>query len=160
MVKRNWRRVRATSVPHAMELLVQHAKEVKGLSVDQIAELIGLTNKYMIYKWVESGRMPTILIRPFEHACGATFLTDYLGLSAHKLLIDIPHGSKGQREIADLQRSFSYAISHLLEFYEEGAEPEKTLAALTDVLKGAAWHRENVTKCVGSPELELFEEAE
>jgi hypothetical protein len=142
-----------------MELCLEHAKE-RNLSVDRVADLMGLPSKWVIYKWLENGRMPATLIRPFEHACGVTCVTDYLGGSAHKLLIDIPTGKQArQMDAAELQKSFSYAITRLIEFYEGAADADVTLTALTSTLKGIAWHRENIQK-QATPELGLFEETQ
>lgn len=45
----------------------------------------------------------------------------------------------------------------LIRFYEGDAAVDETLAALTDTMRGLAWHRVNVEKTI-APELGLFEE--
>jgi hypothetical protein len=99
MPGRNWKRVAPTTLSNAIELCIEFAKEKHNRSVDRIAELIGLANKYTLYKWIESGKLPAISIRPFEHACGCDFVTRYLAHSAHKLLIDIPSAARPARKI-------------------------------------------------------------
>jgi hypothetical protein len=159
MGKKNWKHTRATSIRHGIELCLGYAREHQR-SVDRVADLMGLSNKWSLYKYMENGRMPANLIRPFEHACGATYLTDYIGTSARKLVIDIPSGRKvTEVDIATLQRSFAYAVQHLSEFYSGDKDAETTLASLDEVLRGTAWHRANVAKHE-TPELELFEEGE
>jgi hypothetical protein len=98
---RIWKKVSPTSLSHALELCLEHAREKHNRSVDQIADLIGLANKFTLYKWVESGRLPAIQVRPFEHACGCDFVTRYLAHSAGKLLVEIPIGRPATVE--DLQ---------------------------------------------------------
>ncbi len=143
-----------------MELCLEYAREKQNLSVDNVADLMGLPAKWTLYKWLESGRMPAILIRPFEHACGAEFMTQYLAGSAHKLVVDIPSGRKAKpAEVNELQGSFAEAVGLLIKFYEGGAQVDDTLAALEHVVGGLAWHRENVSK-VEAPELGLFEEGD
>jgi hypothetical protein len=157
VTQRNWKRLRPTSLRHAMELCLEHAREKHRRSVDRVADLMGLGNKWALYKWMESGRMPAILIRPFEHACGIDYCTQYLAYSAHKLLIDIPAGrAVTELEIADLQASLTDAARALMSYHAGKRDAEATLAALTHAMSGLAWHRANVAQ-TSEPELALFE---
>lgn len=151
-------RIQPKSLPQAMEMCLEHALTQHNRSVDQIADLMGLPNKWSIYKWVSNGRIPTILIRPFEHACDAHFITEYLAASARKLLIDMPRGLKpSEGEINDLQANFAQAFGLLIRCYDGDANVDETLAALNSVLRGIAWHDKNVRKQF-APELGLFPE--
>lgn len=142
-----------------MELCLEHACEKHRRSVDRVSDLIGLANKWALYKWLENGRMPTILLRPFEHACGIDYVTQYLAHSAHKLVIEIPPGRRATEiEIAELQSSVNEAIGALLKYYAGKTSDEDTLGALAQAMGDLAWHRENVAKHL-EPELALFEEA-
>lgn len=155
MSQRNWKRVRATSFRQAIELCKDHAREVRRIKVERIAELMGLPDHFALYKWIQTGRIPGILIRPFEHACGCTFITDFLGASAHKLVIDIPTGKRANDiDIAELQARLSEAMSSLIRFYQGGANAEETEATLTGVMADLAFHRENVHRAA-QPELQL-----
>ena len=156
MARRNWKRATATSLRHAMELCLEYAKGKKNLSVDNIADLMGLNNKWTLYKWMESGRMPSILIRPFEHACGCTYMTQYIASSAHKLLVDIPNGKPPKdTDLISLQTGFNEAVNLLAGFYQGKASADETLGALTSVMGQIAGHRVNVSKAL-APELQLF----
>lgn len=160
MVKRNWKRLRPTSISHGMELCLLHGKEARNQSVDRIADHMGLENKWMIYKWVESARIPAILIRPFEHACGADYVTRYLAHSAHKLLIDIPTGRAATAtEINALTIAMSETSSLLLKFHQGQVSAEETLDMITEVMESLAWHRGAVEKHA-QPELGLFDEGD
>lgn len=155
MAARNWKRLRANSISHAMELCLAHAKEKLNRSVDNIADLMGLTNKWAIYKWVENGRIPAILIRPFEHACGIDFLTRYLAHSDHKLLIDIPTGRKAfSQETNTLSLALNETVGQLMKFHEGKADAEETIAAITAAMEDLAWHRGSVEKAT-QPEFEF-----
>lgn len=157
MKHRNWKRVRPTSLRHALELCKDYAREVHNLSVERIAELMGLADHWAIYKWIQTGRMPAILIRPYEHACRCTFATDFLGASAHKLVIDIPKGRRADEiEIAELQGRLADAVGCLIRFYQGNADVEQTEATITGVMDDLAYHRENV-KRVAQPELAFDE---
>lgn len=154
--RRNWKRIRARSLREAMELCVEYAREVRNLSVEQIADLMGEASKWTLYKWIEAASIPARKIRPFEHACGCTFVTEFLGASAHKLVIDIPKGKAATGlEITELQGRLAEAVGSLIRFYQGGADAEQTESDLTGILADLAFHRENV-KRAAQPELGLF----
>lgn len=160
MPRRNWKRVSPTSLRHAMELCLEHGREKRNLSVDRVADLMGLANKWTLYKWLENGRMPANLVRPFEHACGATFMSQYIATSAHKLLVDIPTGKPAQDDdVLALQGACNEAINLLARFYRGDADADATAAALTGLMGEIAGHRERVNKSL-TPELSLFGEDE
>lgn len=155
MTKRNWKRVYPTSLRHALELCVEYAKEKKNLSVERIAELMGEESHYTLYKWLTTGRMPAIKIRPFEYCCGVDFVTQYLAHSNAKLLIAMPTGKHaGPKDIAELTLAMQEATTLLLQFYEGTATGEATIATLTMVMEDLAFARGNIAKTV-QPELEL-----
>ncbi|MEJ1341201.1 MAG: hypothetical protein RPU14_03885 [Candidatus Sedimenticola sp. (ex Thyasira tokunagai)] len=160
MTRRNWKRIQPNSLNHAQELCLLHARERLNKSVDQVADLMGLANRWSLYKWMQNNRMPAALIRPFEAACGINYVTRYLAHSDHKLLIDIPTGRKATgKDIHSLQAGFSSAVGVLLDFYEGNAEVDQALAELTGLLEELAWHRNNVA-LFSQPELELEEVAQ
>ncbi|WP_135456793.1 hypothetical protein [Vibrio echinoideorum] len=158
MARRSWKNVHPNSLRHAMELCLEHARQKKNLSVDRVADLMGQSNKWNLYKWMENGRMPASLIRPFEYACGIELITQYLAASSHKLLIAIPAGRTCEaKDINELQSSFTQSVSLLIKFYSNRENPEETLASLTQVMRDVAYHHENVHRSL-EPELILFEE--
>ncbi|UEX77030.1 hypothetical protein [Sediminicurvatus halobius] len=128
--------------------------------MDRVADLMGLPSKWALYKWMESGRLPAVLIRPFEHATGATFVTQYLAASAHKLVVDMPSGKPAaDEEVLELQSACNEAVNQLARYYRGQADAEETVSALTSVLGAIAGHRENVARSL-APELDLFGEGE
>lgn len=134
---------------------MEYAREKHNRSVDRIADLMGLSNRWTLYKWLESGRMPAILIRPFEAACGIDLVTRYIGHSANKMLIEIPTGKRvTSTDLNELQSSFAGAVGLLVEFYERKNGSDEALAALTGLLEDVAWHRKNVQEHL-QPGLEL-----
>lgn len=159
MAPRSWKKIQPNSLRHAMELCLEHARVKRNLSVDRVADNMGMASKWTLYKWLENGRMPTILIRPFEQTCGIEFVTQYLATSAHKLVIPIPTGRKAKdSDVNELQGTFSEAMGLLIRFYQGKSEADETMSALTQVMSDIAWHRENVSKTL-SPELSLFDES-
>lgn len=154
-MKKNWKRVRPTSLLHAQELCVEHGREVKNAGVDRLAEGMGEESHHNLYKWLATGRMPLVKLRAFENACGATFVTRWLAMSAGLLVIDIPTGRKADGEsVLALQQALNDAVGALLQFYAGKEEQAAVLARITAGLEGLAFHRENVKK-YEQPELEF-----
>lgn len=155
MLKRNWKRVQPTGLRNALELCKDHAREMRHRSVERIAEEMGLTDHWALYKWLQSGRMPVNLVRPYETSCGIDFVTRWLACSEGRLLISIPTGRHADPiEMAALQGVMHEAVGKLLAFYSGKADAEETLGAIQQAMEGLAWHRGNVQKHA-QPELEL-----
>lgn len=151
----NWKRARPRDLRHAFELCIEHAREVHRRKVPEIAELMGETTSNL-YKWMATSRMPSILIPAFEHACGCDFVTRYLASSNHRLVIDIPTGSKcDATEIADLNALFAECVGNLAKFFDGKASLEETSDSIDRSMRALGWHQENVSKHL-VPELALF----
>lgn len=158
MSRINWNKVQPTCITHAIELCSLYAREKRNLSVERIAELMGQPSHHSLYKWMAEGRMPAVLIRPFEHACGVSFVSRYLAHSAQYLTLKIPSGAKcDARDINALQASLTSAVSALIDFHDARLSQVDCNDALTSALENLAWHRANVAK-TDCPELSLFED--
>jgi len=157
MARINWKRERGTSMRHAMELCIRYAKDMHNLSVEQISDLMGEASHFTLYKWMESGRMPAIKIRPFEHACRCDYVTHYLAYSANKLVINIPTGRKAEhKELNDLSIFTHTAIAELISFWEGKEDQEQVISSLSTLIEDLAHQRGNVAKSQ-QPELNLLE---
>lgn len=155
MPKRDWKRVAPTSLRHALELCKEHARERRNLSVEGIAAHMGLTDHWTVYKWVQNGRIPAPMIRPFEDVTGIDFVTRWLAASAGRLLIQIPTGRNvTASDITELQALLNQAVGSLLDFHAGKTAAGATLASVEQAMAGLAWHRGTVTKHM-QPELEL-----
>lgn len=147
--------MRATSLRHALELCKDHAREKLNRSVERIAEEMGIPDHWTVYKWLQTGRIPAILIRPFETACGIDLVTRWLAASSGRMLVDIPSGrALKDTDLVELHTGFSQALKLITDFYAGNADPEDTVAALTTHLENVAWHRANVTQH-SAPELDF-----
>ncbi|WP_234270891.1 hypothetical protein [Billgrantia ethanolica] len=141
---------------HAIRLCLDYALHKHNRSVARIGDLVGVS-EWAIHKWVAEGSMPSKRIRPFEFACGCTFVTQYIATSALKLVIDIPSGQAADQDsLLDLQNQVNDAVSLLTRFYRGEVEAADVLEGTTQAMKQLAGHRENVIKAK-APELELFE---
>lgn len=147
MSRRNWKHVRATSLVHALRLCKEFGLERKRLSVERIADLMGVTHD-SLYKWLATGRMPANLIPAYEYACGAHFATDWLAATAGRMVIDMPTGrTVGQGELVALNSGFAAALQLLTDYYSrQQADPRQTLDALAVHLQQVAWHHANVAQ--------------
>lgn len=154
MSRRNWKRVQPGNLRDALRLCKDYALERKNLSVERIADLMGITVD-VLYKWLSNGRMPAQLIPSYEHICGIDFVTRWLAASAGRLLIDIPTGRDANAaDMQLLQELLNTAVGQLLQFYSGKSQAQDTLAGIQNAMEGLAWHRSNVQKHL-QPELEL-----
>ena len=155
MHKRNWNRYRPHSLQDATEACIEFARERHNLSIDHIADRMGVASKWTVYKWVESAGIPLRSIHAFEAACGAHYITGYLAARAHKLLIDIPHGRlPSPSDIALVQATCTDAVQALIGFAAGSCSAEETTQHLTRALERLAFERGQVERA-HQPELEL-----
>ncbi|MEA1989012.1 MAG: hypothetical protein U9N57_07380 [Pseudomonadota bacterium] len=151
----NWKKARPTSLQEAFWLVKKHGMEKKNLSVPRIAELMGLDDESILYKWMKQATMPINKIASFEHVCGANYVSIYLASSDNKLLIDIPTGKNLEPvSVLEMQTTFNHAITLLMKCAAGNATADETVAALTSSMSDLAYHRENVQK-QESPELDF-----
>ncbi len=144
---RNWKRMQATSLRHALELCKDHAREKHNKSVERIADEMGVPDHWAVYKWIQSGRIPANLIRPFENACGIDYVTRWLAVSAGKVMVDVPSGRNlNGTDVVTLHNGFGTALQLLTDFYAKKVDAGQTLAALTAHLEDVAWHRANIAQ--------------
>ncbi len=152
--RRNWKRLHPNSLREAFRLCKEHARETKNLSVERISELLDVSPD-ALYKWLSNGSMPSGKIQAYEHVCGIHYVSQYLAASANRLVIEVPTGrSAASMEINELQVAFGDAVKALIQYYDARMDQQATEDALTHILAGLAWHRENVHKAE-QPELEL-----
>lgn len=153
-MRRDWKRTQPTSLVHALRLCKDHALEKKNLSVERIADLMGVTTD-SLYKWLSNGRMPANLIPAYEHICQIGFVSRWLAVSDGKVVIDIPTGRAATAlDVHQLQGTLNSAVGSILDFAAGKADADATLAAINAGLAGLAWHRANVEKHL-QPELEF-----
>tara|TARA_R110002050_G_scaffold269917_1_gene412453 strand:- start:63812 stop:64300 length:489 start_codon:yes stop_codon:yes gene_type:complete len=150
--KAAWKKLQATSLKEAFRLDKEYAREIKRLTVPAIAELMGASED-SLYKWLSNASMPTNLVPSYEHICGIDFITQYLAIRSHKLLIDIPTGRQAAEiGLAEFQQLSADTTSLLVKHYQNGGEIDQTVEALTKLMAGAAFHRANIKT---QPELEF-----
>ena len=155
MAQRHWKTSRPTSLQDAIEACVEYARERHQMTVDRIADEMGLASKWTLYKYIESASIPARLIRPFECACRCTFITQHLAVSTRKLLIDMPTGRKANpADIHAVQDACTRAVGALLNFAAGKAQAADTLAFVNDAIERLARERAEVERHT-QPELNL-----
>ena len=155
MKHRNWKRVQPKSLTEAFRLCKDYAGFKRNLSAERIADLMGTTVD-TLYKWIATGRMPSNMIRPFENACGCTYVTQYICISGHKLMLDMPNAKPAKdSDVMELQKSFNHAVEMLIDFYQGNSEAGPVLGELTTLMSSIASHRATV-EMTDMPELDLF----
>lgn len=158
MTRTNWKRLQPHSLRQALEMNKEFARQRHNLSVERIAERMGLPDHFALYKWMQNGRMPTVLIRSFEEVCGIDFVTRWLAASAGKLLIDTPSGKQiSAEDLHTLQEVLNEVVGRLIKFYSNKADAPETLGAIQSAMESLAFHRGNVEKHM-TPELEFGHE--
>lgn len=151
---RDGRLYRPACLQDAVEACVLHAQERRRMSVDQIADLVG-ESKWTIYKWLQTGSIPSKKIPGFEHACGAYYVTQYLAAAARKIVIDIPTGRlAGASDVLAVQTACNAAAQALIEFGTGRTDARTTIDAITAALERLAYERANVERA-DQPELDL-----
>ena len=156
-MRRDWKRIQPNSLITALRLCKDYAIERKRLSVERIADLMGVTHD-SLYKWLSTGRMPALLIPVYENTCGIQFVTKWLAASSGKLIIDIPTGKTASvDETQALQGNLTLAVSSLIQFYQGTEGAESTLAAIQTALEDLAGHRSNVST-FETPQLDFKDE--
>lgn len=142
--KAAWKRIQPNNMKDALRLNKEYARQFKRLTVPAIAELMAISED-RLYKWLSTGDMPVSFIPAYELICGMDYVTQYMGYRSHKLMIEIPTGKKADElGMAELQQLSADAMSLLIKFYREGESVDIVTSALTRLLAGVAFHRENV----------------
>jgi len=153
------RRKRPVRIPSSLADAVQanldYAIKHHNRGVKRVADLMGLELS-TLYKKIGESRITVGELATFEHACGATYLTEYLCAQAHLLAVEMPAGRKLQAvDAMDLQQHFAEAMALLIGFYKGQSDQEETLNSLSGLMGEIGWHRANVERA-NSPELALF----
>lgn len=156
-MQRNWKTIQPTGLLHAFRLCKDYARERNNLSVERIAELMGITPD-LLYKWLGTGKMPANLIPTYEHICNVDFVSRWLSISAGKMVISLPSGRQVQAvDVHQLQGLLNDAVGLILNFAAGKATPFETLAAIHAGMAGLAWHKANVEKHA-TPEFQFGED--
>ncbi len=130
------------------------------MNIDRIADAMGLSQPWSLYKYIASGAMPCNLIRPFEAACRCNFVTAYLAASTgDHVLIKVPNGRRaGASDIAALQETCNLAVNAVIQFYrgKGGNDASGAIAAINTAL-GSLSHERGHIQQFNQPEFDFNE---
>ena len=152
-----WKAYQPTSCRDALHQCKTFAQEVRNLSVERIADQMGLPDHWALYKWIENGRFPFVLIPAYEAATGINLPSRWLAATGRKLLVDMPIGKAADAgDLVQLGTGFQQAVQLLSDFYKSnGAQPAApVLEALRAHLESVAHHHFNVSG-FSQPELDF-----
>ena len=152
-----WKRYQPTSCRDALEKCKEHAREARNLSVERIAADMGLADHWALYKWIESGRFPLILVPAYQAVCGINLVTRWQAAHERRLLVDMPVGKAAAADdLVQLGTGFSAAVQLLSDFYKSNGatDPAPVLEALRSHLESVAHHHFNVSG-FSEPELDF-----
>lgn len=150
----NWKRYQPKDLRDALRACKDHAREKKRLSVERIADLMGVSAD-CLYKWLGDAKMPVSSIPVYEHVCGVHFVTEYLAAGCGRVVVTIPPGVPADAEdLAALQGQIAEAVARLIRCYRGMEDAAATVDGLTGSIRAMAWHRENV-RHLDAPELDL-----
>ena len=142
-----WKAYQPTSCRDALHQCKAFAQEVRNLSVERIADQMGLPDHWALYKWIENGRFPFVLIPAYEAATGINLPSRWLAATGRKLLVDMPIGKAADADdLVQLGTGFQQAVQLLSDFYKAngGADAAPVLDALRAHLQSVAFHHANV----------------
>ena len=152
-----WKRYQPTSCRDALHQCKAYAQEARNLSVERIADQMGLPDHWALYKWIESGRFPFVLIPAYESACGINLPSRWLAATQRRLLVDMPVGRAAtEDDLVQLGTGFQQAVQLLSDFYKSNGatDPAPVLDALRSHLESVAHHHFNVSG-FSEPELDF-----
>ena len=152
-----WKRYQPTSCRDALHQCKTFAQEVRNLSVERIADQMGLPDHWALYKWIENGRFPFVLIPAYEAATGINLPSRWLAATQRRLLVDMPIGRAAtEDDLVQLGTGFQQAVQLLSDFYKSNGatDPAPVLDALRSHLESVAHHHLNVAG-FSQPELDF-----
>ena len=146
---------RARSLSDAMDMCMEHALNQHRRPLKRVADLMG--EKYdTLHDWFSKGTLSANKIAPFEHTCGATYVTAWICANAHLLAVEMPSGRQlKETDVLALNQHFAEAMAMLIGYFKGEADQDETIADLDALMGDIGWHRANVERA-SSPELELF----
>ena len=116
-----------SEIQAAIQACITHAKQEMYRDIGDIAEAMGV-NQWVLYKWVQSGKLPAVHIPAFECACGVTHLSKYLAAAGGLLTIKAPPAA-GYTQVDWAQAQWEVAKA-MAEAAGAAIDPGKTQQAL------------------------------
>lgn len=129
----------------ALDACLDHAWQHFGRSVTDLAEIIGLPNKWLLYKWVESGKLQAAYIPALEEACGAKFVTKYLADRGGLLTFRPPVTADHETSLLALHETLLSAIQAYASANDSESHRKKAVGALAKAIETLATERKRLT---------------
>ncbi|MGQ0711004.1 MAG: hypothetical protein ACT4NV_14805 [Rhodoferax sp.] len=126
---------------------LDHAKRALYRDVASVAELMGLENKWVLFKWSETGRMPAIAIPAFEEACGSNALSKCLADAGGTLTIPAPTGRLARvTTSAEAHHVTAMAIAKAVSAEIDPSKTDEAVRAINGAIEALAWLRHQLAE--------------
>lgn len=146
MVRTNWKRIIPHSLVKALNLTKEHGKEKHQLSVERIADRLGVSDS-CLYKWLGDSTMPINRVIAFEQACGINFVTQYLAHSQGYLLVPTPTGRKAEhKDLGELQLFMTQVMALIIKANDGQTGAESAIDGIKTLMEDLAFIQKNVAK--------------
>lgn len=131
----------------AIRECLDHAKRVLYRDVASLAELMSLDNKWVLFKWAETGRIPAIAIPAFEEACGSNALSKCLAEAAGGLTIPAPTGRLARvTTSAETHLLAASAIAKAVSAEIDHSKTDEAIRAINGAIEALAWLRHQLAE--------------
>lgn len=134
-------------IQSAIREYLDHAKRVLYRDVANLAELMSLDNKWVLFKWVETGRIPAVAIPAFEAACGSNALSRCLAEKGGSMTIPAPTGRFARvASSAETHLLVSTAIVKAIAAEIDTSKAGEAVRAINGAIESLAWLRHQLAE--------------
>ena len=134
-------------IQSAIRECLDHAKRVLYRDVANLAELMSLDNKWVLFKWVETGRIPAVAIPAFEAACGSNALSRCLAEKGGSMTIPAPTGRFARAtSSAEAHLLVSTAIVKAITAETDTSKAGEAVRAINGAIESLAWLRHQLAE--------------
>lgn len=130
-----------SSVVDAVKECAQYAKTFRYLSREGVAEKMGFTGgaRWVVYKWVDEGKVPARHIPAFERACGTNLLTSCLVRVAGQIAVPmLPPESAPPLDLARTQVVLAEAMATVTSALYDGDRRGQAVTAINSAIEALA----------------------
>lgn len=131
----------------AINECLDYAKRVLYRDVASLAELMSLDNKWVLFKWVETGRIPAVLIPAFEAACGCNALSRCLAKEGGSMTIPAPTGRFARvASSTETHLLVTTAIATAIAAEINASKAGEAVRAINGAIESLAWLRHQLAE--------------
>lgn len=130
----------------AMRECVAHAKSALYRGVNDIADAMPGASREAVYKWVQTGRIPLVMVPAFEAACGASFVSRALAELSGYLLVKAPVAGVGQLGLARVNCQVAQGMLDAAVAIVDPTQAQQAVRSISLAIDGLASIRHSCAK--------------